>query len=66
MNDATIKTLQADYAELEERIEKMSAIIVRTEERLVDQRKEVTRFRGDVGAIRRLLKQNDALPEVEK
>ena len=65
MNNSTIQVLQDDYQELLEHIDKVSANIVRTEERLVAQRKEVSRLRGDFTAIKRVLKAHEALPETE-
>ena len=65
MNDSTLQVLQDDYQELLEHIDKLSATIARTEERLVEQRREVARIRGDFTAIKRVLKANDALPETE-
>ena len=65
MNDSAIQVLQDDYQALLEHIDKLSDTIVRTEERLVAQRKEVARLRGDFTAIKRVLKAHDALPEIE-
>ncbi len=66
MNQVTIKQLQTELIDTEAEIEKADREVARLETRLDAARSARAQANGNRTALRRLLKQNDALPEGTK
>ncbi len=63
MNDATIKAMQEELVGTESEMARLDALIDRLDEDLQEARQQHSLASGNRTALRRLLKQNDALPE---